>query len=109
GACTHSWASPASTFGVVGVHGPSSKVSTTSWSSSGSVCGKTLIPTLGVVAAAAARKGEVASAGLRGAGAACADAIHANEASASPSTRIGVEIDFGRFIFVIALGVALWG
>jgi hypothetical protein len=80
-ASTHSWASAASTFGVVGGHGPSSKVSTTSWSWSGNVCGKFFSPTRGVVAASTARMREVPSVPWRGQPAACAAIVHTTEAT----------------------------
>ena len=67
-------------------HGPSSKVSTTSWSSSGSVCGKLLRPTRGVVAASTARTREVPSASLRGHSAACAAATKRHRVPRPPST-----------------------
>ena len=44
-ACTHSAFSASSTFGVVVGQGPSSKVSTSSFGASGSVCGNSLRPT----------------------------------------------------------------
>ena len=83
---THSCASAASIFGVVAGHGPSSKVSTTSWSSSGSVCGKLFRPTRGVVAASTARMREVPSASLRGHSAASAAAIEGRSMPRPPST-----------------------
>ena len=45
-ACTHSAFSASSTFGVVVGQGPSSKVSTSSFGPSGSVCGELLAPDL---------------------------------------------------------------
>src|SRR5216683_466327 len=106
---THSWASAASTRGVVGSHGPSSNVSTTSWSSSGSVCGYSFSPTRGVVAASTLRMREVPSVPWRGQSAACAAVVHAvKAASAAPVTFTNFRARFSRSIFVIALGVAHW-
>src|SRR5262245_25449350 len=53
-ALTHSARSAASTASVVPGHGPSSKVSTTSFGPSGRVTGKCLRPTAGVVAGSTA-------------------------------------------------------
>ncbi len=78
---THSSASAASTFDVVAGHGPSSKVSTTSRSASGRVCGKLFRPTRGVAAGSTPRTREVPSASLRAQSAACAAMIAANEAA----------------------------
>src|SRR5229473_2959569 len=104
---THSWASAASTRGVVGSHGPSSNVSTTSWSSSGSVCGYSFSPTRGVVAASTLRMREVPSVPWRGQSAACAAAVHAIKATrAAPVTFTNFRARFSRSIFVIALGIA---
>src|ERR1700731_1345256 len=86
---THSAASAARIFGVVGGHGPSSKVSTTSWSLSGSVCGKLFRPTRGKETASTARIREVPSVSWRGHSAARASAVGVSEiASASAAARV---------------------
>src|SRR5205807_154467 len=105
---THSWASAVSTRDVVGGHGPSSNVSTTSWSSSGSVCGKPLRPTRGVAAGSTLRMREVPSVPLRGQSA-WAAALHAIEMTRiALSTFMNLPSPFCRRIFTIALGVAHW-
>src|SRR5215469_10184352 len=81
---THSCLSASSTRFVVPGHGPSSNVSTTSLSASGSVAGNSFRPTRGVVAALTVRTRSVPSAsGLPGQGAAGAAA--AADAKAQPS------------------------
>ena len=59
-------------------------------------------------AASTASMREVPSASLRGQDAAWAAALPATAARTMPSTRAGIEAHFGRSIFIIALGVALW-
>src|SRR5579864_7823388 len=85
-ACTHSWASAASTRDVVGGQGPSSKVRTTSWSASGSDWGKLFKPTRGVVAASTARTRAVPSVPGRGHWAVWPAAAEAGPAKAVPTT-----------------------
>src|SRR3981189_3076953 len=108
-ACTHSLASAASTRGVVGGHGPSSNVSTTSWSSSGNVCGKFFNPTRGVVAASTARTREVPSVPLRGHSAACAAKIQAAETTMPACNALmNFRARIRRSILIIARGVDHW-
>ena len=90
-ASTHSCASAASTFGVVPGQGPSSKVSTTSWSASGSVCGKLFRPTRGEVAASTVSTREVPSASLRGHSAASAALQAIAAARVAPIARMNFE------------------
>src|SRR6516162_1547 len=106
---THSRASSASTFDVVGAHGPSSKVKTTSWSPSGKVCGKVFKPTCGYWAGSTLRIRDVPSAPACGHSAVRAGAMQANRiVSAAHAAPVGFRIGRAPDIFGIALAVADW-
>src|ERR1700757_699396 len=104
-ACTHSWASAARTFLVVGGQGPSSKVSTTSLSCKGKVSGKLFSPTRGNAVASTVMTREVPSASLRGQSVVAASAVPPSAANTnSDATRTRqfkaqiLLLPIGRFI-----------